>query len=135
MLAWAGWALNSTALDDDTARGIGLRPVGPPGRPGRHRGAGRRDGHRPGRARWTSSRWSPRRWPAGWSAPSARRWSAPRCSGALLLVLADLGGRRLFAPTQLPAGVLTAAIGGPYLMFLLLRGRRRSREADRCTEA
>ena len=40
--------------------------------------------------------------------------------------LADLAGRRLFAPTQLPAGVLTAAIGGPYLIFLLLRGRRRS---------
>ena len=45
--------------------------------------------------------------------------------GALLLVLADLAGRRLLAPTQLPAGVLTAAIGGPYLMFLLLRTRGR----------
>ncbi|WP_279635910.1 iron chelate uptake ABC transporter family permease subunit [Micromonospora arida] len=39
---------------------------------------------------------------------------------------ADRAGRRLFAPPQLPAGVLTAAIGGPYLIFLLLRGRRRS---------
>ena len=27
VLVWAGWALNSTALDDDTARGVGLRPV------------------------------------------------------------------------------------------------------------
>ncbi|RQX48613.1 iron ABC transporter, partial [Micromonospora chalcea] len=45
--------------------------------------------------------------------------------GALLLVLADLGARRLLAPTQLPAGVLTAAIGGPYLIFVLLRTRGR----------
>ncbi|NED53323.1 iron ABC transporter permease, partial [Micromonospora aurantiaca] len=27
VLLWAGWALRSSTLDDDTARGIGLRPV------------------------------------------------------------------------------------------------------------
>ena len=47
-------------------------------------------------------------------------------AGAVLVVLADLAGRRLFAPTQLPVGVLTAAIGGPYLIYLLVRGRRQS---------
>ena len=50
---------------------------------------------------------------------------AAALTGAVLVVLADLAGRRLFAPTQLPAGVLTAAIGGPYLLFLLVRGRRK----------
>ncbi|MFG1799665.1 iron chelate uptake ABC transporter family permease subunit [Micromonospora carbonacea] len=71
-----------------------------------------------------------RSWPAALAQALGRAERPPLlCSallGALLLVLADLAGRRLFAPTQLPAGVLTAAIGGPYLMFLLLRGRRRA---------
>lgn len=43
--------------------------------------------------------------------------------GALLTVVADLAARELLAPTQLPIGVLTAAIGAPYLLFLLTRLR------------
>ncbi len=41
--------------------------------------------------------------------------------GALLLVAADLVARRLFAPTELPVGVVTAVLGAPYLLFLLAR--------------
>jgi iron complex transport system permease protein len=41
--------------------------------------------------------------------------------GALVVAFADLVGRWLFAPTELPAGVLTAAVGGPYLLWLLTR--------------
>lgn len=41
--------------------------------------------------------------------------------GALVVTAADLLARRLFAPTELPAGVFTAAIGGPYLLWLLTR--------------
>ena len=41
--------------------------------------------------------------------------------GGLLVVLADLGGRTLFAPIEVPCGVLTAAIGAPYFLFLLFR--------------
>ncbi len=41
--------------------------------------------------------------------------------GALVVASADLVGRWLFAPTELPAGVFTAAVGGPYLLWLLTR--------------
>src|SRR5688572_21646603 len=43
--------------------------------------------------------------------------------GALLVALADLVGRAAFAPVQLPAGLLTALIGVPLFVALLLRGR------------
>jgi ABC-type enterobactin transport system permease subunit len=45
--------------------------------------------------------------------------------GAVLVVGADLVTRTLL-PQVLPVGILTAAIGAPYLLWLLVRGRRRS---------
>jgi iron-siderophore transport system permease protein len=45
-------------------------------------------------------------------------------TGALLTVVADTAARTLFAPIQLPVGVLTAALGGPYLIWLLVRRKR-----------
>lgn len=39
--------------------------------------------------------------------------------GATLLVIADLVAMRALAPTQLPVGVVTAVIGGSYLIWLL----------------
>ena len=45
--------------------------------------------------------------------------------GALLTVSADLLARRVLAPTELPVGVATAAIGAPYLLWLLTRQIRR----------
>lgn len=44
--------------------------------------------------------------------------------GALLVVSADLLGRRLFAPTELPVGILTGIVGAPYLLWLLARSNR-----------
>ena len=44
--------------------------------------------------------------------------------GALLVVAADLVGRRVFAPTELPVGIITAILGAPYLLFLLARANR-----------
>jgi iron complex transport system permease protein len=41
--------------------------------------------------------------------------------GAVVVTVADVAARQLFAPTQLPAGVFTAAVGGPYLLWLLTR--------------
>jgi iron complex transport system permease protein len=41
--------------------------------------------------------------------------------GALLTVTADLAARRVLAPTELPVGIMTAAIGAPYLLWLLTR--------------
>lgn len=43
--------------------------------------------------------------------------------GALIVVAADLPARLLFAPVELPVGVLTAAIGAPYLIWLIVRSR------------
>jgi ABC-type enterobactin transport system permease subunit len=45
--------------------------------------------------------------------------------GAVLVVGADLVARTLL-PQVLPVGILTAVIGAPYLLWLLVRGRRRS---------
>lgn len=41
--------------------------------------------------------------------------------GALVVVLADWAGRNLIFPQQMPAGLLAAMIGGPYLLWLLRR--------------
>ncbi|WP_329562743.1 iron chelate uptake ABC transporter family permease subunit [Streptomyces uncialis] len=45
--------------------------------------------------------------------------------GALLLTAADLATQRALAPTQLPVGIGTAALGGLYLAWLLGREWRR----------
>ncbi len=44
--------------------------------------------------------------------------------GALILVGADLVGRTIVAPIELPAGLVTAAIGAPFFIYLLWRQRR-----------
>ncbi|MDP9902530.1 FecCD family ABC transporter permease [Variovorax ginsengisoli] len=41
--------------------------------------------------------------------------------GGLLLMAADLGARWLIAPQELPVGVLTALLGGSYLLWLMHR--------------
>jgi iron complex transport system permease protein len=45
-------------------------------------------------------------------------------AGAAALVVADLGARTLLAPAELPVGVITGAIGGPFFLVLLLRSQR-----------
>ena len=45
--------------------------------------------------------------------------------GGLIVVLADWLGRVLFAPIELPCGTITAAIGVPYFLYLLIRNRKR----------
>lgn len=44
--------------------------------------------------------------------------------GAILLVLADLFSRTVVVPAELPVGVVTALIGGPFFLWLLLRFKR-----------
>ncbi|WP_149182795.1 iron ABC transporter permease [Streptomyces sp. TRM49041] len=44
--------------------------------------------------------------------------------GAVLVCTADLVGRTVIAPAQLGAGLMTAVIGTPYFLHLLVRGRR-----------
>jgi iron complex transport system permease protein len=49
---------------------------------------------------------------------------ASALGGAILLVVADLIARTIISPLELPLGVLTAFIGGPFLLILMLRTRR-----------
>jgi len=46
---------------------------------------------------------------------------ASAIGGGLLLVLADSAARTVIAPAELPVGILTAIIGVPVFLFLLLR--------------
>ncbi|MDA3957062.1 iron ABC transporter permease [Oceanispirochaeta sp.] len=39
--------------------------------------------------------------------------------GALLMILSDLLARTLIAPAEIPVGVLTALMGGPFFLYLL----------------
>ncbi|MFI1016197.1 FecCD family ABC transporter permease [Streptomyces sp. NPDC020965] len=47
--------------------------------------------------------------------------------GALLLTVSDFAAQRVLAPIQLPVGIMTAAIGGLYLMWLLTHEWRAGR--------
>lgn len=44
--------------------------------------------------------------------------------GASLVILSDLAARTLFSPAELPAGILMAALGAPFFLYLLFRGKR-----------
>jgi iron complex transport system permease protein len=50
---------------------------------------------------------------------------ASALAGALLLVLADLMSRMLLAPAELPIGILTALIGTPLFLSILIREKRK----------
>ncbi len=50
---------------------------------------------------------------------------ASALGGALLLIAADLSARTVAAPAELPLGVLTALVGGPFFFWLLRRTRIR----------
>jgi iron complex transport system permease protein len=50
---------------------------------------------------------------------------AAAIGGALLLVLADTAARLMLAPHVLPVSVLTAFMGAPVFLWLIVRGGRR----------
>lgn len=45
-------------------------------------------------------------------------------SGAIFLVVADTLARSIFAPTEIPVGILMALLGGPFFLYLLRRTKR-----------
>lgn len=62
-----------------------------------------------------------------------RRWVGhdhlllvPAClaGGGVFLVACDLVARTVMAPAELPVGILTALLGGPFFLWLLIAGRR-----------
>ncbi len=47
--------------------------------------------------------------------------------GALLLILADIVARTVVMPSEMPIGVVTALIGAPFFMGLLLKAKKKKR--------
>ena len=118
-LLWAQRALDATSLDDPTATGIGVRVTGT----------------RIGLALLgvvlasaAVSRVGAVEFVALAAPQIARRLTrtsrppllATALTGSVLLVLADWIGRTAFGDYQVPAGVLTALLGGVYLIYLLI---------------
>lgn len=54
------------------------------------------------------------------------RWLLPASllGGATTLVFADLLARIVLAPVEIPVGIVTALVGGPFFVWLLVRGER-----------
>ncbi|CUI85857.1 FecCD family ABC transporter permease [Achromobacter kerstersii] len=54
------------------------------------------------------------------------RWLLPATviAGGLALVLADWAARTVVVPAELPIGLVTGLVGGPFFLWLLARGRR-----------
>ena len=52
--------------------------------------------------------------------------TASALGGALLLTLADLGARTFVPMADLPIGMLTSLVGGPFFFWLLRRTRKRA---------
>lgn len=48
---------------------------------------------------------------------------ASALGGAILLLFADTLARTIILPAELPVGLLTSLLGGPFFLYLLLRGK------------
>ncbi|MCR4443180.1 MAG: iron ABC transporter permease [Peptococcaceae bacterium] len=44
-------------------------------------------------------------------------------AGAIFLILADTLARLILAPAEMPTGIITAAVGGPFFIYLLIRSK------------
>lgn len=55
------------------------------------------------------------------------RYIVPLCGliGMLMVIIGDFIGKTVFAPFQLPVGIVISIIGVPYFIFLLFRNRAR----------
>ncbi|WP_176083790.1 iron ABC transporter permease [Martelella sp. HB161492] len=55
------------------------------------------------------------------------RYLLPACAllGGSMLIMADLVARTVAAPAELPIGIITAVVGGPFFLWILLRNRSR----------
>jgi iron complex transport system permease protein len=45
-------------------------------------------------------------------------------SGAIFLIATDTLARTLFAPSEVPVGILMVFLGGPFFLYLLRKGKR-----------
>ncbi len=61
-----------------------------------------------------------------WGADYRRLLPLSVLGGASALLLADLLARLVLAPQELPVGIITALVGAPFFLWVLLRAPRRS---------
>jgi iron complex transport system permease protein len=47
-------------------------------------------------------------------------------SGAIFLTFADLLARIILKPMEIPIGIITAALGGPFFLYLLIKSKQKS---------
>ncbi|MBH5320142.1 iron ABC transporter permease [Paenibacillus sp. GSMTC-2017] len=59
--------------------------------------------------------------------PSIRLIPAAGCIGGMLLIIADVMGRTLFSPLDIPAGGFIALFGAPFFIYLMLTSHKRGR--------
>lgn len=45
--------------------------------------------------------------------------------GAMFLMAADAASRTLISPAEIPVGILTAIVGGPFFIYLLIKNKRK----------
>ncbi len=63
-----------------------------------------------------------------WLGPNHRALiPAAALLGAILLINADLIARTIVTPAELPIGIVTALVGAPFFLYLLLQGRKTGR--------
>jgi iron complex transport system permease protein len=126
LAVWLGRDLRMIELGDDTARALGIDPE-------RRRLAGVVVGV--GLTAVATASAGPIAFIALSAPHVARRLTgvpgpnvlAAALTGALLLSAGDLASQRLFGDVELPVGVVTGAVGGIYLGWLLAREWRRGR--------
>ncbi len=54
----------------------------------------------------------------------SRLLPASAAGGACLLILSDLAARMLLIPQEIPVGVITAILGGPFFLYMLRKSRK-----------
>ena len=57
-----------------------------------------------------------------WNTPGTAMWHSALL-GSALLVTADYAASRILSPFQIPVGLMTGALGGAYMLWLLHRSK------------
>ena len=57
-------------------------------------------------------------------AKMTRQLPSSALAGAILLVFADTLARTAVSPMELPIGIITGALGGPFFLWLLIQHKR-----------
>lgn len=56
----------------------------------------------------------------------SRLLPAAAVSGALFMIIADTIARTIMAPLEIPVGIITSLVGGPFFLYLLIKNRNKA---------